>query len=228
MAHMSWSLWRHAIQALEEWINRWGLISMLCVDNASGWNSLAFMDWSDRQGIDVRRSPSYYHKGNSLAERTIQTLLHRMRRMMNGNSSYWPEVIEHATRALNTSWHSSINTSPQVLVEGVGRNGVLLSEEDRANAWNRALAKQQQSKEYELKRFKWKHPRKSPPFRVHDRVLMVNPLFFNHQLRKLAPTWQGPYYLIRQHSTSVWVLSERLRNAPLFLAHSSQLKLFFG
>jgi len=219
---------RHAIRALEDWINRWGQISMLCVDNASGWNSLAFLDWTDRHGIELRRAPSYYHKGNSLAERTIQTLLHRMRRMMNGSPAHWPWVIEYAVLAMNTSWHSSIGTSPQVLVEGVGRNGVLLSEEARANAWNRALAKQQKSKEYELKRFNWKHPRKSPPFRTHDRVLMLDPLFAQHQLRKLAPTWQGPYYLIRRHSNSVWVLSERLNNAPLFLAHSSQLKLFFG
>lgn len=129
---------------------------------------------------------------------------------------------------MNNSWHSSIDTSPQVLVQGLGRSGVPLSEQEFADAWSRALEKRQKLKEYELKRFRWKHPRTSQPFQVHDRVLMLNPLFSHHPLRKLAPTWQGPYYIIRQHSNSVWVLSERLYNAPLFLAHSSQLKLFFG
>jgi len=65
-----------------------------------------------------------------------------MRRMLNGIASQWPGVIEMAVHSMDTSWHSSIETSLEVLARGVDRSRTLLAEEERTNAWRRAIVKQ--------------------------------------------------------------------------------------
>lgn len=218
----------HAIRALDEWIRRWGLIRVIQGDNASSWNSNLFRNWAAQNRVEIRLSPSDYHKGNGLCERGIQTLLHRMRRSLNGSPNQWPEVIEGAVHAMNISWHSSIGTCPQALARGIDRSGVILDQDEHQRLWTKAWDTQQKLKDKELERFQWKHPRKSVAFQIGGRVLMKDSRHLSRDLGKLSPTWMGPYFLIRRLSDSIWECSIQLRNAPFFRAHSSQLKPYFS
>jgi len=216
-----------AIQLLESWIQSWGPIITLVVDNAASWNSLRFLDWIDRYHVQLRISPSYYHEGNSLAERTIQTLSHRIRRFLNGSTRGWPLVLESATHALNISWNSATKTCPQLLTSGRSRSGVLVSEEAFNRSWDNAIQTQTLSQHYEKSRFEWKHPRRSAELAVSQQVLLRNPTFRQGRLGKLSPLWTGPYYIVSRRSQSIWVLSRELENTPLFTAHSSQIKPYY-
>ena len=215
---------RHAMKALDEWMQRLGPIKVLCADNASAWNSVDFQAWAQRRGIQLRLSPSYYHQANGLAERVIQTLLHRMRRMLNGSRRGWPNVIQRATSELNRSWHSAIGTCPQALALGLSRKGELLSDSSRTELWKNAWSRQEIWKEKERDRFEWKHPRRSQPLQIGGKVLLKDSHYNTRPLRKLSPTWTGPYYLYRRLSQSTWLISTHPNGRRTKVAHSSQLK----
>ena len=199
----------HAMKALDRRQERHGRIELLCTDNASAWNSDVFRRWAASRNIDTRRSPSYHHQANGLAERSIQTLCERIRRLLNGSTRAWPQAIQGAVDAINTSWNSATKTTPQSLMLGIDRNGVLLDEEAIQKLWESALKSSQMAKVYESIRFKWKHPRLSKPIRRGDCVLLKNYHQMSHPLRKLGPKWIGPFIVEEQRSDSTWIIRER-------------------
>jgi len=216
----------HAIRELEKWIDRFGPIDELCGDNASYWNSACFRRWVDSYQIRLRLTPSYFHSGNALAERTIQTLQNRMRRMLNGSAEQWPEVIEAAAQTINESWHSAIETCPQALALGKDRNGSLLTHPEAQELWTKAMKTQRKAKERERIRFEWKHPRRSANLKIGDRVLLKNPLYTSGALGKLSPRWRGPFIIRDRRSRSTWVISTPSAQNRMITAHSSQLRAF--
>jgi len=216
----------HAVRELRRWMDRFGPIEELRGDNASLWNSSFFKNWIDEHQIRLRLTPSHFHSGNAVAERTIQTLQNRMRRMMNGSDNQWPEVIEAAAQILNESWHATIETCPQALAVGKDRNGVLLSQSEEQDLWTRAAEAQQRAKMKELFRFEWKHPRRSAGLKIGDRVLLKDPLYKSGPLGKLSPLWKGPFVVRDQRSRSIWILSKPFAQTRMFTAHSSQLRVF--
>ena len=213
----------HAMRALDLWQEKHGQIELLCTDNASAWNSDKFRQWATSRGVEARRSPSYHHQANGLAERAIKTLCERIRRFLNGSPRAWPQAIQEAVDAINTSWNSVTKTTPLSLMMGIGRNGVMLEEEVIRKVWEEAWKSSQLAKTYEHGRFRWKHPRLSKPLLRGDRVLLKNHHQMRHQLRKLGPKWIGPFVVEEQRSSSTWIIREQ-RNAPPFLVHSSQIK----
>ena len=217
----------HAIRILDEWMQKWGRISAICTDNATCWNSELFTRWAALNRIEVRKTPSYYHQGNAVAERGIQTLCTRIRRFLNGAAAGWPAVIESAVHAINTSWNSVIRTAPAALMKGTDRNGVLLSEAKISELWTKALESAKEKKEYERKRFEWKHPRRSRPFNLGDKVLKKNYYQLAHRLKKLGPKWIGPFVLEEQVSDSTWLARGTRRGDQKILVHSSQIKPCF-
>eukprot|EP00210_Caulerpa_lentillifera_P000116 g111.t1 len=126
---------REAIEALEHWRARWGRIKLICSDNASAWNSDEFRTWAAKRKIDLRRTSSYHHRGNGGVERVIQTLTSRMRRMLNGSCTKWPEVIQGSVDAINTSWSSVTLTTPTALMKGLNAHGVMMSDDEIKEAW---------------------------------------------------------------------------------------------
>jgi len=214
----------HAVRELSKWINRLGPIQELCGDNASSWNSGFFRRWADEMQIKLRLTPSHFHSGNATAERAIQTLQGRLRRMMNGSMAHWPEVVEAAAQSMNESWHSSIDTCPQALALGRGRDGALLTPQESQETWIKALDTQNRAKQKELARFQWKHPLLSSKLRIGDAVLLKDPLFQTRPLGKLAPRWKGPFVVRDRQSRSTWWLSRPSQTGSLFLAHSSQIR----
>eukprot|EP00210_Caulerpa_lentillifera_P005398 g5160.t1 len=215
---------REAIEALEHWRARWGRIKLICSDNASAWNSDEFRTWAAKRGIDLRRTPSYHHRGNGGVERVIQTLTSRMRHMLNGSCTKWPEVIQGSVDAINTSWSSVTLTTPTALMKGLNAHGVMMSDDEIKEAWCKAHDHARKLQEYERKRFQRKHPRLSRPFKVGEKVLLKNYNSARHMLKKLAPLWVGPFRIEQQHSDSVWLIRQLGRGKPLVSAHSSQLK----
>ena len=198
----------HAMRALDQWQTKHGRIELLCTDNASAWNSDTFRRWAADRRIDTRRSPSYHHQANGLTERTIKTVCKRIRRFLNGSTRAWLQVIQGAVDAINTSWSSVIKTTPQSLMLGLDRHGVLLDEKTSRKAWEDAWRNAQIAKTYEHERFKWKHLRLSKPLRPGNRVPMKNYHRSNHPLGKLGPKWIGPFMIEEQRSESTWIVRE--------------------
>jgi len=214
----------HAVRELNKWIERVGPIQELCGDNASSWNSGFFRKWVEGQQIRLRLTPSHFHPGNAAAERAIQTLQGRLRRLMNGSAAHWPEVVEAAAQAMNESWHSSIDTCPQALALGRGRDGALLTQRESQEIWTKALDTQIRVKQKELHRFRWKHPLLSAKLEIGDAVLLRDPLCRTRPLGKLAPRWKGPFVVRDRQSRSTWWLSRPAYQGSPFLAHSSQIR----
>jgi len=214
----------HAVKELKKWMDRLGPIQELCGDNASSWNSEFFRRWVSEMQIKLRLNPSYFHSGNATAERAIQTLQGRLRRMMNGSTAQWPEVVDAAAQAMNESWHSAIDTCPQALAVGKGRDGALLTQQERQEIWTRALNTQVRAKQKELARFQWKHPRRSSRLKIGTQVLIQDPLSQTRPLGKLAPRWRGPFIIRDRNSRSTWWISSPRSQGSLFLAHSSQIR----
>ena len=215
-----------ATEELDRWIQRMGPVVTICGDDAAQWRSRFFRGWAANKGIEIRLNPGYYHQGNAICERAIQTLQERIRRILNGSQNQWPEAIEAATYALNESWHSSIRTCPQALALGNDRNGVMISEEQRARLWEEAVQEQTALKKKEAERFQWKHPFLSRPLKLGDKVLRRDPVWLSRPLKKLSPKWIGPYTIRGRKSRTIWWIS-RDREARQTAAHSSQLRLFY-
>jgi len=216
----------HAVKELKRWMDRFGPIDELCGDNASSWNSAFFRRWIDDHQIKLRLTPSHFHSGNAVAERTIQTLQNRMRRMLNGSAEQWPEVIEAAAQTLNESWHSAIETCPQALALNKDRNGGLLTQMEGQELWTKAIEAQRGAKNKEIVRFDWKHPRRSVGLKIGDRVLMKNPLYTSGPLGKLSPRWRGPFIIRDRKSRSTWEISKPTAQTRIIRVHSSQLRIF--
>jgi len=209
---------------LEKWINRFGPVETLCADNAAYWASTWFRRWTEDRQIKLRLNPSYYHPGNAIVERAIQTLQNRMRRMLNGSAELWPEVLQAAVQAMNQSWHSTIQTCPQTVAMGLDRNGNLIPDAERTRIIERAMQSQEEQKIRENERFDWKHPRKSHSLTIGSRVLLRDPRHLSKPLKKLAPRWIGPFVVRDRNSRSTWLISRENSQSIPFLAHSSQLR----
>jgi len=216
----------HAVRELRRWVDRFGPIRELCGDNASSWNSAYFKRWAEDMQIRLRLTPSYFHQGNAPAERAIQTLQGRMRRLMNGSPSLWPEVIDAAAHAMNESWHSAIDTCPQALALGRGRDGSLLTAIESREVWSKAIKAQESAKKKEMDRFAWKHPRLSARLKIGDLVFLKDSMRQTRALGKLSPKWRGPFIVRDQASRSIWWISRPHSQTELITAHSSQLRVF--
>jgi len=217
----------HAIKELKKWMNKFGQIEELCSDNASSWNSLPFVRFAADYQVKLRLTPSHYHQGNAVAERSIQTLQNRIRRMLNGSEDRWPEVIDAAAQAMNDSWHSAIENCPSALALGRDRNGNLIPEAEFRDILQTAKESSRKAKDREIDRFQWKHPRRSEPFKVGDVVLKWDALHLTRRLKKLSPHWIGPFIIHAQRSRSTWVLVNEQAKSTAILAHSSQIRRFY-
>ena len=216
-----------ATRELDGWIQRMGPIKIICGDDAAQWRSRFFTRWATGRNIEIRLNPGYYHQGNAIAERAIQTLQERIRRILNGSQDQWPDAVGAAVYAMNGSWHSSIRTCPQSLALGIDRNGVVISEEHRMELWEEAIQEQVSLKKKEVARFRWKHPFVSRPFKIGDRVLLKDPIWRSRTLKKLSPRWSGPYVIRGRKSRSVWWISREIGDYQT-MAHSSQLRSFYA
>jgi len=217
----------HAVRELSKWIDRLGPIQELCGDNASSWNSGYFRRWAEDMQIKLRLTPSHFHQGNATAERAIQTLQGRLRRMMNGSAVRWPDVVDAATQAMNESWHSALNTCPQALALGKGRDGALLSHQESQEVWTEAIDAQSRAKHRERIRFQWKHPLLSSRLEIGDSILIRDVLSHTRPLGKLAPRWKGPFVVRDRKSRSTWWISRPTQQGSPFLAHSSQIRKLY-
>jgi len=216
----------HAVKELRRWMDRLGPIQELWGDNASSWNSTYFRRWTEDMQIRLRLTPSYFHQGNAPAERAIQTLQGRLRRWLNGSTALWPNVISAAEQAMNESWHSSIETCPQSLALGRGRDGALLTTVESQEVWSKAIEAQAAAKRKELDRFDWKHPRRSAKLKIGDQVLLRDPMSQTRTLGKLSPRWKGLFVIRDRASRSTWWISKLHSQSYLTRAHSSQLRVF--
>lgn len=216
----------HAVRELRRWMDKLGPIQELCGDNASSWNSRFFRSWAEEHQIKLRLTPSYFHEGNSVAERAIQTLQGRIRRILNGSTEFWPEAVVAAEKAMNESWHSTIETCPQALALGIDRNGAMMTQVEQMDIWKRAVEAQGNAKRKERERFEWKHPRKSAGLKIGDRVLLRDPQSQSRALGKLNPRWRGIYVVRDRKSRTTWWISRSNSQENPILVHSSQVRIW--
>ena len=96
----------------------------------------------------------------------------------------------------------------------------------------------EKAKNYEYDRFEQKHGRfrGKRGFSIGDKVLAYNAEWKNGRLKKLGPSWRGPFEIIARVSRSMWTVRgvgyQTLgvcsgRRSPVFRCHSSQIKHFY-
>ena len=80
-------------ELLDDWIRKHRKIQMVVADSGSQFTSPVFVAWSKHRGMDLRFSASYPHSSNGLVERTIQTLLGRIRRLQMATHNPWNQLV---------------------------------------------------------------------------------------------------------------------------------------
>lgn len=73
-------------------------------------------------GVDWRFSSPEHHQTTAAAERAIQTLFTKIRKLCNFSPTNWDLKLESATNGINISFNRSIGTSPYILTKSQAPN----------------------------------------------------------------------------------------------------------
>eukprot|EP00210_Caulerpa_lentillifera_P004461 g4257.t1 len=215
------------VDALQKWTAKThSFIKTLVTDNAQIWSSVMVKNWARNNNTNIRSSPSYFPRGVNLAERMVGTLAGRLKKMSDPFPGDWSRYLEAAVATINKSWHRALQTSPFELFYGQDRTGRWIPASEWFEAWERARQATRRSKQEEQDHFFKKHRRFSRSFAAGNQVLLLDPLFASRRpYGKLNRKWLGPLVVHSQNSqTTWWIWNPDF--GSVFLAHSSQLRLF--
>ena len=214
---------RNAQICLHQWVELYGPMSHLVTDRASYFSSPVFERWCTARGIHHLLPPPYAHKVNGLCERTIQTLLQRIRFFIHEYHVTWDRCLDPVLDVYHNTFHRSTGFSPRELVFGFSRSGYRASNAELLEWRNKArenqLASQRQNRQRYLKVLH------DTQFSIGDDVLVFDHVKANTHDRKFSPDWIGPFTLVRRLSRCTWLL--RSSNNRFYEVHSDNLKKFF-
>ena len=190
-------------------------------DNAQAFVSLHYRDYLHEIGVEARYGPANSPRSQGVVERSIGTLLGRIRR--NGNSGNWNIMLQSAIFQMNDAVHKSTGVTPNSIRYGRLRNGMVLDEQQFQLLVSKVREHLHkvflQGQKRHLKRFP-----QNKPLQQGEKVFLYN--FRNPG--KFNPHWLGPFWITEKKSNHLFMLKgegERSRTMGPFHAH--QLKRAF-
>lgn len=203
--------------AVQSWSHLYGKPGAIQTDNGRCFLSNVYTAYLQAQGISARLSAVYMPASNGLVERSISTLLNRLRKELT--FSGWSAMLARAVFSINNSYHISLGHTPLSVGCGILRSGGIMPLHEHTALLQRVQARLIRRAQLDQAR----HLRRYPQYRgllVGDLVLKIR-----FHPTKFSPLWEGPYSVSRCVSTSLFMLSRRGVFSGPFHAH--QLKLFF-
>ena len=225
-----WVFWKtflhanriNAQRCLQQWIDEFGPMNHLITDRASYFSSSVFEQWCESFDIQHLLPPPYAHKVNGLCERTIQTLLQRIRFFIHEYNVPWDRCLNGVLDVYHNTVHRSTGFSPREIVFGISRSGYEASENE-LKGW-RNLARKNQIVSQRKNRETYLKNLYDVQFSIGDQVVVFDHVKANTHSKKFAPDWIGPYTLTRQLSRCTWlVLSD---NNKFHEVHSDNIKKY--
>ena len=220
--------------ALADWTSRFGAPLVLLSDRGSSFLNYVIPIFSRLWGFNQMFTAAYTPQSNGLVERFNATLEDMIRVYAMETGALWDETISAILFAYRTSFHSGVNTSPDMLVYGINLRLPLDQELDQlihqqqlsptsstfifrhaqalSRARNQARKHMERMKiDYE-QRYNQLH--RCVTYNVGDFVWFTN----ENRSNKLQPRWIGPYRIYEKPSANTYLIhdaSGRPRPSPV-------------
>uniref|UniRef100_A0A0K0ENQ8 CCHC-type domain-containing protein n=1 Tax=Strongyloides stercoralis TaxID=6248 RepID=A0A0K0ENQ8_STRER len=107
-----------ALSLLQNVFMKHGYYPIIHADNASNFKSSMLKEWLSKMNIVMNHSSEYYHKGNALAERYIQTAQHILYKMAKGKPRDWDKFLASVEFVMNSNTGEFNGYSPYFLMTG--------------------------------------------------------------------------------------------------------------
>lgn len=190
----------------EEILSKHGIPDKIVTDNGPQFISDEFGLFVQKLNIKHSRTCDYHPEANGMDERFNGSLVKILKNYVDSNQNNWDEKMIWALMLYNTTPHESTQMSPYTILYGknprspltlplVENSDVRTSfsnhEDIRAFARTNMLAAQASQKRYfDLKR-------KPQDFQIFDLVMLRSHAPPRGLSKKLAPTWKGPYTVLK-------------------------------
>ena len=209
-----------AREAVLKWIGEQGKPETIQTDNGSHFFSDVFRGFLRGHDIESRNLAVYMPQSNGLVEKSISTILGRLRTMQE--FSNWEAMVESATRIINSSVHRALNTTPELVRYRRRRDGSLLSPQQHHNVLFGVRRRLMYLQEVALRRHLSRFPQ-AEPFRVGEQVWLIN-----FHASKFPDQWIGPHVISRQQSDRLFWLFSRGTRLEIGPYHAHQLKRYYA
>jgi len=230
--------------AFTHYVTSFGCPLEVVSDRGREFNSDLWRKMCETLTIQTSLTTAYHPESNSCAERVHRTLKDHLAYLVRTQPQEWDEQLGFAQMAINTSYHSSIQTTPYYLFFGRDANlpigflgyGCHSYDESYANKvairCQRAL---QDAKEDEsLARLRWtrnyNQKVKCSQIRPGDVVLLYDDVGLNAPgvHKKLRYRWRGPYRVIRRTGSVNYEVVGIYEDKRPRIVHINKLKHFKG
>lgn len=118
---------RNTLKEIQNWCEEHGVMSKLVSDSGPQFRAKEIRDWCRRKHVRQILSAPYHPESNGLIERTIQSILSKIRRLMLSEGRSWHSVVKSAVDAHNNGPHSSLGSTPYEVRYGIDPFGNRLS-----------------------------------------------------------------------------------------------------
>ena len=99
-------------KALEQYFADFGTPLSLVLDNGGEFSSRHFKEFCRTRHIGLHYVTPYHPQGNAITERVHRTLKSVLTALCKGYPKKWPHYLKTCQTVLNTSVHTSTNTTP--------------------------------------------------------------------------------------------------------------------
>lgn len=230
---------------LDHVVTKHGVPRRILSDQGSNYAGKLMGELYALMGVTRMVTSAYHPQANGLVERFNRTLVQILRSLCDIRSENWPEYVQLAVFAYNTSEQESLETSPFYLVYGREPNmpgDELLkytefhfrSTQDYINVLKERLSFAHSFVKLQMEELKLEQQKKNEKlkdiieFNVGDLVLLKVPqLTKEAPLKKGSPLFTGPYRILAKHGKvnyRIKLVNATSRRDPPFTVHVSRLK----
>jgi transposase InsO family protein len=233
---------RSTALALFDWCSHYGTPLVLMHDHGSHFQNQTIKLLSELWGFNQFMSAAYSPQSNGLVERFNSTLEDMIRAYTLETGSMWDECLPAILFAYRTSFHSGLNTSPDVVTFGfplhlpidsqieqyLRTHKVSASSPAYLFAHNKALLRAREIARTYIEKAKMEYEQRynqshrSLSFNIGDLVWFLDP----SRPHKFAPRYLGPYKIYGKPSATQYQIhdsSGRPRPNPVDVRHLKPL-----
>lgn len=210
------------VSICSEWEAEIGKLREVVMDSGTPGKSRQFVEWCSNRGIKLRWTPPYHQSSNGLCERAIGSLLGRLRRICTAEGGSWTARLDTAVGAYNDAPNQTTGFAPNLLMWGVDFFGNHLSDEDVAEAQEKAMQSTARVRQLEQRR-RQRVRKGQTPFRRGEEVLVYAKL--RRTPGKLVEPWTGPGIVEKRIGRTQYQV--RLSPSSVLLAHGDDLTRYY-